>query len=353
MQNEHTIKNILIIFLFVLIFYLLKELSYLLIPLALAFLLALLMQPPTRFLLKRKTPKWLILPIITIITLVIFFSLVIIIVRTTSEILDQQKFLFTKFDEKVRGLVYWINDLTGMRLKVNIVYSEITKFLNLDSVSKAAGVIATNIGSFMGSFVTFALYYIFLLSGITGLDDYLKYVFEKRNLDSINENYKKIQNLVFHYIVVKTLINVATAVIVTIVLLLFGVKFAYFWGLLTFVLNYIPTFGSIISVLLPVLMGFIQFDAIQLVITLLIILMIIHFTIGNFIEPMILSNQLTLNTVTVLFGLVFWAYIWGVTGMILSVPLMVIIKLILNEIPSLSLISRIMGYPTQELVRQQ
>ena len=68
---------------------------------------------------------------------------------------------------------------------------------------------------------------------------------------------------------------------------------------------------------------------------------------------MILSNQLTLNTVTVLFGLVFWAYIWGVTGMILSVPLMVIIKLILNEIPSLSLISRIMGYPTQELLRQQ
>lgn len=353
MQNEHTVKNILVIFLIVLIFYLLKELSYLLIPLALAFLLALLMQPPTRFLLKKKTPKWLILPIITIITLIIFFTLVIIIVRTTSDILDQQKFLFTKFDEKLRGLIYWINDLTGMRLKVNIVYSEITKFLNLDTVSKAAGVIASNVGSFMGSFVTFALYYIFLLVGITGLDDYLKYVFEKRNLDSINENYRKIQNLIFHYILVKTLINIGVAVIVTIVLLLFGVKFAYFWGLLTFILNYIPTFGSIISVLLPVLMGFIQFEAIQLVISLLLVLMVIHFTIGNFIEPMILSNQLTLNTVTVLFGLVFWAYIWGVTGMILSVPLMVIIKLILNEIPSLSLISRIMGYPTQELLRQQ
>lgn len=345
---EHTVKNILIIFFIVLIFYLLKELSYLLIPLALAFLMALLMQPPTRLLLKRKTPKWLILPIITIITLVIFFTLAIIVVRTTSDILDQQKFLFTKFDEKVRTLVYWINDITGMRLKVTIVYSEITKFLNVDTVSNVAATIAKNVGSFMGSFVTFALYYIFLLSGITGLDDYLKYVFEKRNLDSVNENYKKIQNLVFHYILVKTLINIATAVIVTIVLLLFGVKFAYFWGLLTFVLNYIPTFGSIISVLLPVLMGFIQFDSMQTVIPLVIVLMGIHFTIGNFIEPMILSNQLTLNTVTVLFGLVFWAYIWGITGMILSVPLMVIIKLILNEIPSLSLISRIMGYPTRE-----
>ena len=73
----------------------------------------------------------------------------------------------------------------------------------------------------------------------------------------------------------------------------------------------------------------------------------IQLLIGQFIEPKIMGNRLQLNTVTIIFGLVFWSYIWGIAGAFLSVPLLVILKIVLQNNESFVFVSRIMGTPNK------
>jgi AI-2 transport protein TqsA len=98
-------------------------------------------------------------------------------------------------------------------------------------------------------------------------------------------------------------------------------------------------------------MAIIQYDTFSVPITLAVILLILQLTMGNFIEPKLLGNRLRLNTVTVIFGLVFWGYMWGIPGMILSVPLMVVLKLTLEYIPSTRVLARLMSYPEKKKVK--
>ena len=214
------------------------------------------------------------------------------------------------------------------------------------SSKRIFGSVAKGVGSFGGSFFMFLLYYIFLLSGVSGYHDYLRWVAGDNThlLDTVEVT----QRTISHYIGLKTLISGVTGIIATIICLLLGIRFAVFWGFMTFVLNYIPSIGSVIATIFPVTMAFIQFDTLQRPILLLILLWGTQLTIGNFIDPKLMGSRMRLNTVTVIFGLVFWGYIWGVPGMLISVPMMVIIRLLLERTEDMAILARVMGYPARQ-----
>ena len=144
---------------------------------------------------------------------------------------------------------------------------------------------------------------------------------------------------------IKTILSLIVGLLTYLVCIFFGVKFAMFWGFIAFVLNFIPAVGSILGTIMPILMGVIQLDSISDIGIMSIFLFVMHFTIGNIVEPIVMGGQLRINTLTVLFGLVFWGFVWGIPGMILSVPLLVIMKIILERSPSTEMIGRLMGYP--------
>ena len=123
----------------------------------------------------------------------------------------------------------------------------------------------------------------------------------------------------------------------------FGIKFAFFWGFLAFLLNFIPTVGSIIATIPPLLFGLIQFSSMGAVGILVVLLMAVQIVMGNVVEPKVTGSSLSLNTIVVILGLVFWGYLWGITGMILSVPLLVLTKVILSQLPDAQLLVRLMG----------
>jgi len=343
-MQDNTVKNIMIILLAVVIFYLLSELSTILLPLVLALLGAIVMQPFVNFLISKKIPKLLILPTVSIISLAILFVIFLIISDTVSSILDQQDYLLSRLLLKIDGLLVWLDDIFKLNLDTTLFVSEIYKRLGDAWLSSFVGDLASGLGSFFTSFLFFALYYIMLLAGMTGYNEYMNYVGGDR-AEQFLEEYSKIQHSIFSYILIKTLISIATGLLVFGICASFGLKFAVFWGFIAFLLNFIPNIGSILGTILPILMAIIQLDSLQAIFLLSILLISIQFIMGNLIEPIIMGNRLRLNTLTVLFGLVFWGYIWGIPGMLLSVPLMVILKIILERIPAFSFIGRIMGYP--------
>ena len=189
------------------------------------------------------------------------------------------------------------------------------------------------------------IYYLIFISGATGYRAYVDYVTGPDQEGETREIWKLTQDSITAYMSIKTMISLVTGLLAGIICWAFGLQFALFWGFLAFLMNYIPSIGSMLATVFPVFMAVIQFDSAGMVFGILICLGASQFVIGSVIDPMIMGNRLRLNTVTVIFGLVFWGYIWGIPGMLLSVPLMVMIRLLLERSDDFAIIARIMGNP--------
>lgn len=130
------------------------------------------------------------------------------------------------------------------------------------------------------------------------------------------------------YIWIKSLVSLLTAGVSLLIMKVIGVDFAEFWALIIFFLNYIPNIGSILGTLFPSMIALVQFDIYWFVVV-AGSLSAAQFAIGNFIEPRLMGRSLNLSTLVIFFSLVFWGTIWGILGMILCVPIMVIVMIIL------------------------
>ena len=344
MASDNTIKNILIVFLMVLVFYLLSVLSSIIIPLVLALLCAILFQPMIMFFLKKGVPKFLMLPIISIISLSILFVIGLVTADTVTQIAEQKDFLISKFLLKLDALLVQINELFHLKLDSTMLVAELYSMIKEGWLADFAGSLASELGSFASSFLWFALYYVMLLAGMSGYREYIRYV-GGRKADELLHEYEVIQSSIVSYMGIKTILSLLVGTLTYLVCVFYGVKFAMFWGFIAFILNFIPSIGSILGTVLPILMGVIQLDSITDVGVMSIILIVMHFSIGNIVEPIVMGGQLRINTLTVLFGLVFWGFVWGIPGMVLSVPLLVIMKIILERSQSTEMIGRLMGYP--------
>ena len=118
------------------------------------------------------------------------------------------------------------------------------------------------------------------------------------------------------------------------ILIMVGVDFAAFWGFLIFLLNYIPTIGSLLGVVFPSVLALVQFGTYTEPLIVLGACSAIQMTIGNFIEPRAMGSTLNVSPLVVILSLVVWGTIWGVVGMFLSVPITVALIIIFASFPA-------------------
>lgn len=136
------------------------------------------------------------------------------------------------------------------------------------------------------------------------------------------------------YLAVKTGASILTAVLSFGVLYFIGVDFPVFWAFLIFLLNYIPTIGSIVATFFPSVVALVQFDTLGPFFAVMIIIAGLQFLIGSFLEPRLLGNSLNISPLVIILSLVLWGLIWGVVGMLLCVPLTVIIIIVSAQFPN-------------------
>lgn len=336
----NTIKNILLFFLIVLIFVLLKELSSILIPFVMALLIVMIFQPVVVYLKSKKVPNYIIVPLIGSFTLLFIYGFYSILSDAYSDLMVNKDFLVERLTFRLNNTAMSLNETFGTAFSTD---NELKDYIQFDSDNAKS--FATALGSFTGSFFIFAVYYFFLLSGISYYREYLRYVSGEIQDGDILTNYETVQKSIYSYIIIKAGVSIVTGVLVYIVCLSFGVEFALLWGFVAMVLNFIPSLGSIAGSIPPVIMAFIQFDSLNTTFLILILVGVSQFVMGNLVEPRLLGHRLRLNTPTVIFGLVFWGYIWGIPGMMVCIPLLVMIKLIFEQFPSLRVVARVMGSP--------
>ncbi len=336
------VRNILLVMLIVLVFMVLKELSGLLIPLVLAALLTILNLPLVSYLEKKRVPGFLITLLVAIISLVILWLIFSMISGTVQQIIDDKEFLARQFSKRINASVQWIGAVIP-GVNVEILSTQLNNVASPTNIAGLIGTVLGTLGSVGSSSVLFLVYYLILLSGSTGYKAYVEYVTGTDNTGSARQVWDLTQESISAYMSIKTVISLATGISAGLICWAFGLQYALFWGFMAFILNYIPSIGSLLATAFPVSMAIIQFDNFGLIISLAILLGIFQFVIGSVIDPMVMGNRLRLNTVTVIFGLLFWGYIWGIPGMLLSVPLMVMIRLLLERSEDLSILARVMG----------
>jgi len=205
------------------------------------------------------------------------------------------------------------------------------------------GILSGVLGLF-GNYVLILIYIVFLLTEMGSVRDRVRLAFSKENSSRISLIIENIFTDIKKYLVGKTLINLTHATLVFIILTIFGADFAIVWGFLTFFMAFIPNIGPFFATVLPFAAVLIQFDSTGTAIVLLIILIGTGFIMGNVVEPKIFGNTLNLSPFLILASLIFWGYLWGIMGMLLSVPILSMIKITLSKFESTRPVSILMSH---------
>ena len=211
-----------------------------------------------------------------------------------------------------------------------IDFSSIFSSINFQSVFNYILSAVTSISS---SIWTILFYTIFILLESLYFEKKLKLMVsddEKRR--KFTNILSKIEKDVKWYFFIKTFISLLTALFCYVIMLSFWLKYAAFWALVTFVLNFIPNIWSIIAVVFPSIFSFVQADFTMYTSLIMIsLLTIVQLIVWNVVEPKMMWNRLNLSPLVIIIALSFWWYIWGIIGMLLSVPLVVIMNIILSK----------------------
>lgn len=196
--------------------------------------------------------------------------------------------------------------------------------------------LAGSAGNLLVASTLVILYVGFLFAERPWFDDKLAMLFpEPRRARHVRKVVDSISRTVHRYLLVKTLVSAVTGIVVYLVLLAFGLDFAESLAALTFILNFIPNVGSIMATILPGVVAVVQFDDWSSVLFLLATVGTIQFAFGNILDPMMMGRTLRLSSLAIILSLTFWGAIWGIVGMFLAVPIMVMVMIVCAHIPAL------------------
>ena len=343
-KDLKNIKNLLWLFFAVLVAYLLSVLARLLIPLALALFLAILLQPVLAWFERKNIGFGISLSVISITSLSGLALFGMMVFQTGKSLMQEKEKLLSQINIKLSDVLERVNNLPGVYVESSDIVDNLRQILSTDWLVESSGTFAGMLGDFTGSFLITSIYLIAFLSGILKYEQYIHYLQDDEDdFQKMLEGFEQVKESIVTYIKVKFFMSLCTGVGYGLICWIFGIDFALFWGFLAFVLNFIPTVGSIIATIPPLLLGLIQLGSPAAIIGLMALLLAVQFTFGNIIEPRLMGSSLSLNTVVVILGLVFWGYLWGVTGMVLSVPMLVLVKVILAQFKDAQIVVRLMG----------
>lgn len=201
--------------------------------------------------------------------------------------------------------------------------------LTLPLFKIASGFAGTALGLLGDVFLTI-LIYMFLITG--GSNDSKK-----------SSLWIELESKISTYVILKTLISAATGVMVGVLFAAFGVELAVSFGIITFLLNFIPNIGSVVAFLLPLPVLILQFGLSWYLWMILGLSLFLQFVVGNIIEPKLVGGDMDLHPVTVLLFLIFWGLVWGLPGMFLAVPITALVKIVLAKIKPTHRLSEILA----------
>ncbi len=312
----------------------LKVAQSVILPLIMAWLLSYILGPVVSFLTRRKIPAGVaVLLVLILLAGVCYLGVVFANARLSSFISA-----YPKYRPRLTELIQSVS------AAVDIPELALSK---MDWGQKLGAYLVTLPGllvAFVSKLVMVLIFLVFMLLGKPYFKYKIQNAFKPGLADSITRVLETISRQIGRYLGVQLLVSLLTGILVWLVLFLLRVDFALTWAALAFFLNFVPTVGSIVASIPPILLALVQFYPNYWIgVACTVCLLAIHNGIGNVLVPKIMGDELNLSPVVILLSLVFWGWLWGVVGALLSIPIAAIIKIVCENVDSLRPISVMMG----------
>lgn len=313
----------------------LKLAAALLVPLITAVFITVISLPVVRWLTARKVPRWMAIVLAVLLDFAVLVGFGGLIGGSMNEFYERIPYYQTRLGELALHAVDWL-DARGADLDpVNI-----ERFVAQAGVMDFVANLFQRLTNLLSNALLVVLLVLFMLFEAGPWRAKMAYVLRRpaQDLPRFTNAAREVQT----YLVVKSALSVVTGAICGTWVAICGVDFALLWGLLAFLLNYVPTLGMFIATIPPVVVALIQLGPGSA----LLVLAgygVINFTLGNLVEPRIMGRALGLSPLVVFMSMVFWGWLWGPIGALLAVPLTMIIKIMLANIEDLRWVAVLLG----------
>ena len=323
-ENNRVISGSLFILASIAVAFILNFSQPIMLPFVLALLLRILIDPIIDFQTVNLRIHRFIAVFVSICLIVLLFSIIVpFIVSSVTTFLesaeDYNQKVVIMIEEIILNLQEFQIDINRETIRNTILDLPITNW---------ATIILSNSANFISKFLLVIIITLFLLLGTPPTNT--------------SDEWNDIIRLVKRYIFTKFLTSAFTGLAAGIIYWMLGLELAFIFGTLTFILNFIPVIGSVIAVLLPLPIAFLQYNDPTFVLLIIILPTIIHQIIGNFVEPKIFGESFGLHPITIILSLIFWGMIWGFVGVLLAAPLTAIIRVTFERFNTTKQIARLL-----------
>jgi AI-2 transport protein TqsA len=311
-----------------------------LVPFALASLVTLASLPALLRLLRAGVPRSLAVAVLVIVDSAMLAFLGWIVILSAADLAEALPRYVTRIDSLRSEMLIWLQDMgiEGGRF----LDAELIQPARLLEIAASAVYGLTNL---LSGLLLVLLFLVFMLSEVAGFPEKLHSALGEKAVDL--HRFAPVVAEVQEYLALKTLTSLATGVLIGSSTYLLGLDFALLWGLLAFLLNYIPNIGSIIAALPAVLVALLQLGPGPALVV-LGVYVAVNMVLGNLVEPTLMGRRLGISTLVVMVALVFWGWVWGAAGMFLAVPLTMAIKIVLEGMDEYRWLAVLMGPGPQQ-----
>jgi predicted PurR-regulated permease PerM len=319
-----------------------KAASIVLVPFLLSIFIAIAVSPLINWSSRYNVPRWLSVTFVILLIVVIGFMLAGLITQSLAEF----RLNLPAYKEQLSDEFIWIVNKLAI-INIHIDQNIIVSYLDPAMAMTMATNFITGMGSVLSNVFLILLTVIFMLFEaetmprrvhIALADPDMNLTHIDRFLQSVNQ-----------YLVIKMVVSVGTGVCIGSWLYFLGVDHFMLWAVLSFMLNFIPNIGSIIAAIPAVLMAFVEFGFVQAGLAGLGFI-VVNTVMGNMIEPRFMGKGLGLSTLVVFLSLIFWGWLLGTVGMLLSVPLTMVVKIALESQESTSWLAILLSGDDNDLV---
>lgn len=314
----------------------LRQAQTVLVPLILAWMIAQLLSPMVKFFARGRVPTGLATILALLVLLVIFYWIAIFVSLSAASFINKVPAYSENAATTVSNAIREISEryeFLSNEAVARQIRNEVTGFLKF--LMGMAGSLAGALTSWLAKLIMIFVMATFMLIAQPYTERKISNAFPADIAGRLTKILGSISRQISHYLAVQFFLSAATGLLVWLSCRIVGVEAAITWGALAFFLNFIPTVGSIVAGIPPVILAILQFPTIWPAVWLAIAILAINQVIGNAISPKVMGDQMNLSPATVLLSLLFWGWLWGIAGAFLSVIITCSVKIICENIDAL------------------
>ncbi len=338
MTSTKTTNRLLLILVVPVVFYLLKILSFIFIPLLSSMFIALLFLPLMRWLKSKGASKPVSVGTVIVVMVVLVYLVSLLLNLSSQEILATKDDFMAKAEVKISSGVEAVQNYFGVEqdptAKKKPLFSQ-------DFAMKYAGPAFKFAGNLVTQVLMTLFFVVLWLAESINFEKLLNSTVLKLKYSSV-KTFRRIEKDIIKFLRVKFLVSFGTGVGTCIACYAFDVSFPIFWGIFAFSINFIQMVGSFITVIMCSIFAYVELDPSSTLLFFVITITLVQVLFGSILEPIYMGKSFSINIISVLIMLMFWGFIWGVPGMIMSIPITVFLKIIFEQFNSTKVIAKIL-----------